>query len=126
MHYQIIDIYLNLIFSVIKEFSVFRLVEVFRKIFVHFRSPLVEKKVKQSKESSETNKKKDEVTSLLQEDDEEKEKKDKDCDIIIQDHKYEPSLSKVFFRIFGGYYIIGNCFKVIHDVVMFITPFLLG
>ena len=45
---------------------------------------------------------------------------------IIKRHQYQPSLTAAAFKMFWPRFLLAALFKLSHDVLVFINPYLLG
>ena len=54
------------------------------------------------------------------------EAEDKSTQVVVTSGKtYDPSLTKALARAFGGTFLVAAFFKLIHDILMFVSPQLL-
>lgn len=92
-----------------------------------FRSPIVEMKVKEAEDTEGKSDLKEEKEKLMTnvQNKGSNISNDKGTDQEIFQHQYQPSLTKTFIRAIGPYYIVGNLFKILHDLVIFISPYIL-
>ena len=48
-----------------------------------------------------------------------------DNEEFYETYTYKPSLTKVFFRTFGAYYMSANFLKFFHDCLLLLSPYVL-
>ena len=50
---------------------------------------------------------------------------DDNDDLYRNEYKYKPSLTKVFLRTYGAYFLTANVIKFFHDCMVFVSPYIL-